>query len=214
VRLLADGLAAWFACRPDIRLCDIVRDMAELRRLLINVAPEILLIDVTQGVDLCEVRSIAMEYSDIPIVALGLVEQRQHVIRCGRAGFAGYVAREATAEQLCAALCDVMAGRQACSAEISGGLLRALFRREGNPTLETDEALTPREGQVLALIGQGLSNKEIARELGLSLATVKHHVHRVLNKLKMERRAQAMRRVREAPWLTAQAPGANVIAEN
>lgn len=203
VRLLADGLAAWFGGRTDIRLCEIVRDMAELRRLLSYAAPQILLIDVTQGVDLSEVRSIAVEYSHMAIVALGLVEQRQQVIRCGRAGFAGYVAREATAEELCAALCDVMAGRQACPAEISGGLLRALFRGEGNPALENEEALTRREGEVLALIGQGLSNKEIARELGLSLATVKHHVHHVLNKLKLQRRSQAMRRVRDAPWLTA-----------
>lgn len=203
VRLLADGLAAWFGGRTDIRLCEIVRDMAELRRLLIDVAPQVLLIDVTQGIDLGEVRTIATEYSDIAVVALGLVEQRQQVIRCGRAGFAGYVAREATAEQLCAALHDVVAGRQACPAEISGGLLRALFRGEGNVALENEEMLTRREGEVLALIARGLSNKEIARTLGLSVATVKHHVHRVLEKLKLQRRAQAMRRVRDAPWLTA-----------
>lgn len=51
--------------------------------------------------------------------------------------------------------------------------------------------------------GRGLSNKEIARELVLSVATVKHHVHNVLDKLKLPRRAQAMRRVRDAPWLVS-----------
>jgi len=63
--------------------------------------------------------------------------------------------------------------------------------------------ITAREGEVLALIGQGLSNKEIARELTLSVATVKHHVHHILEKLKLARRAEAMRRVRDAPWLAS-----------
>lgn len=66
-----------------------------------------------------------------------------------------------------------------------------------------DEALTRREGDVLQLIGDGLSNKEIARDLCVSVATVKHHVHNILEKLHVPRRAQAMRRVREAPWIAS-----------
>jgi len=138
------------------------------------------------------------------LVALGLHEQRQDVVRCGRAGFSGYVAQNASIDELCQALSDVSSGRLACSAEISGGLLRALFfmDRHAHPT-DVDNALTRREGEVLQLIGQGLSNKEIARNLSLSLATVKHHVHHVLQKLKLPRRAQAMRRVRETPWIAS-----------
>jgi len=64
-----------------------------------------------------------------------------------------------------------------------------------------DIALTRRESEVLELLGRGFSNKEIANELCLSVATVKHHVHHVLEKLQLQRRAQAMRRVRDAPWL-------------
>ena len=72
-------------------------------------------------------------------------------------------------------------------------------------TIDADQGLTRREGEVLKLIGQGMSNKEIARDLNLSLATVKHHVHHVLQKLGLPRRAQAMRRVREAPWIASSA---------
>jgi DNA-binding NarL/FixJ family response regulator len=96
----------------------------------------------------------------------------------------------------------VLAGRLSCSAEISGGLLRALFNRgRKDAAPEITEALTVREGEVLQLVGRGFSNKEIASELSISLATVKHHVHHVLRKLKLPRRAQAMRRVREEPWI-------------
>jgi transposase len=55
--------------------------------------------------------------------------------------------------------------------------------------------------------GNGHSNKEIARELNLSEATVKHHVHNVLDKLHQHGRAQAMRRVRDAPWLVVRSEG-------
>ena len=152
-----------------------------------------------KGVDLFDVRAIASEWADIPLVALGLNEQRQEVIRCGRAGFAGYVARDASIETLCNSISEIVAGRLTCPPEISGGLLRALFHKDPGPDgADLELALTRRESEVLELLGQGFSNKEIANKLCLSVATVKHHVHHVLEKLNLERRAQAMRRVRDA----------------
>jgi two-component system, NarL family, nitrate/nitrite response regulator NarL len=209
VRLLGDGLSACIRGRPGVELVTVVRDLAALRDALSAAVPDLVLIDATQGVDALDVRAIAVEWPSLPLVALGLVEQRQHVIRCGRAGFAGYVSRDASADSLCHALEDVIAGRLTCSAEISGGLLRALFQAEDDAVPGVQDPLTRREGEVLALIGEGMSNKEIARDLDLSVATVKHHVHHVLEKLKLQRRGQAMRRVRSAPaLLTAPLPTA------
>jgi DNA-binding NarL/FixJ family response regulator len=185
-----------------MRAIALVNDLASLRDKLSNTETHVILIDVTQGVDLFDVRGVASDWPEIPLVALGLNEQRQEVIRCGRAGFAGYVSRDATIDELCNSLSEIVAGRLACPPEISGGLLRALFRKEPD-SAESDLslALTRRESEVLELLGRGFSNKEIANDLCLSVATVKHHVHHVLEKLKLERRAQAMRRVRDAPWL-------------
>jgi two-component system nitrate/nitrite response regulator NarL len=141
---------------------------------------------------------------DIALVALGLTEQRHEVIRCGRAGFTGYIAREAGVDTLCKALLDIIGGRLACPAEISSSLMHALFRIDAPPQeAGLDRSLTRRESDVLQLIGRGLSNKEIARELVISVSTVKHHVHNLLDKLQLQRRSQAMRRVRDAPWLVS-----------
>jgi two-component system, NarL family, nitrate/nitrite response regulator NarL len=204
VRLLGDGLSACFTTRPDICVLAVVTDLAALRDALATTDVEVVLIDVTQGIDLFDVRAIATEWPDVALVALGLNEQREEVIRCGRAGFSGYVPRDASIDKLCNALTEVAQGRLACPPEISGGLLRALFRRERrfDPS-EVDLALTRRESEVLQLLGRGLSNKEIGSELFLSVATVKHHVHHVLEKLKLSRRAQAMRRVRDDPWIAS-----------
>ena len=84
--------------------------------------------------------------------------------------------------------------------------MRALFRLHSESAQDNEElayALTRRERNVLQLIGHGDSNKEIARHLSLSEATVKHHVHNILGKLNLPRRAQAMRLVRDAPWLVS-----------
>jgi DNA-binding NarL/FixJ family response regulator len=202
VRLLGDGLAACFSSRADMRAIAVVNDLASLRQKLATTETNVVLIDVTQGVELFDVRDIASEWPNIALVALGLNEQRQEVIRCGRAGFAGYIARDASVDELCNSLLEIAAGRLACPPEIAGGLLRALFHRDSNTgESDVDLALTRRESEVLELLGRGFSNKEIGSELCVSVATVKHHVHHVLEKLKLERRAQAMRRVRDAPWL-------------
>lgn len=202
-RLLADGLAACMDKRPEFTVVAVTNGFASLRPLLDAIPTDIVLIDVSLGIDLFDVRALATEHPGIALIALGLSEQRHDVIRCGQAGFAGYVARDASVEELCDALLDAATGRMVCSAEISGGLMRALFRGEAQAysPAEADGSLTKREREVLQLIGQGLSNKEIARELCLSVATVKHHVHNVLDKLHLPCRAQAMRRVRDAPWL-------------
>ncbi len=202
IRLFGDGLAACLRHDSGIVLEAVVRDLAGLREYLDGCEVDAVLVDVTQGIDLDAVRAVVLAFPNVALVALGLEEQRQSVIRCGRAGFRGYVDRNASVERLCRSLTDVLAGRLSCSAEISGDLLRALFAREREEGAhEPTEALTLREGEVLQLIGHGLSNKEIASELSLSIATVKHHVHHVLHKLNLPRRAQAMRRVREEPWI-------------
>jgi two-component system, NarL family, nitrate/nitrite response regulator NarL len=203
VRLLGDGLAACFRNHSDSTTVVVVKDIGSVRDILASTQIDVVLVDVTQGVNLYDIRAIAAEWSSVPIVALGLAEQRQEVVKCGRAGFASYVARDGSIDALYTALSDVAAGRLACPPEISGGLLRALFRREPHtaeePTLNS--ALTQRECEVLDLVGRGFSNKEIGSELCLSVATVKHHVHHVLEKLNVSRRAEAMRQVRDAPWL-------------
>jgi two-component system nitrate/nitrite response regulator NarL len=156
------------------------------------------LIDVTQGYAADEVRALAAERPHLKLVALGLRNQEREVVNCAQSGFCGYIPREANVDVLVERLQEVLAGRFACSAEVTSALMRALFRPE-QPDLP-DVELTPRQSQVARLLERGLSNKEMARELDLSVGTVKHHVHGVLDRLGVDRRGQAMRMVRNAPW--------------
>jgi two-component system nitrate/nitrite response regulator NarL len=145
--------------------------------------------DLHRRMDLC----VTIERVMFPVIRQGVR---------GRAGFAGHIARATSIDGLHTALKDISQSKLACPPEVTGGLLRALFRM--GPQSEeslSDPVLTRREGEMLNLIGQGLSNKEIETHLRLSVATVKHHVHNIFEKLGLTRRADAMRRVRDAPWL-------------
>jgi two-component system, NarL family, nitrate/nitrite response regulator NarL len=202
VRLFGDGLSACISSRVGITVDAVVNDFGRLRERLELAHVDVVLIDVTHPINPFDVRGIAEQWPGVKLVALGLPEQTQEIIRAGRAGFAGYVSRDASLDALCQSLCDIAAGRLAMPPEIAGCLLQALFCHEQAPIPpDSDPSLTRRETEVLALLGQGLSNKEIGNELCLSVATVKHHVHHVLEKLKLPRRAQAMRKVRDTPWL-------------
>jgi two-component system nitrate/nitrite response regulator NarL len=210
VRLLGDGLAACLASQPDIAVVAVVDDLSRLRAALATAPTNAVLVDVTQSIDLWDATTIAHEWPGVTLVALGLAERRQDVIKCGQSGYAGYVRRDASIDELCAQLRGIVDGKLPCSPEIASWLWQALAP---NPTRQekpvSDPQLTLRESQVLELVGQGFSNKEIASALNVSVATVKIHVHHVLEKMQVTRRSEAMRRVRDAPWL-----GRNPTATN
>jgi DNA-binding NarL/FixJ family response regulator len=194
VRLFGEGLVGCLDCTEGITVEALVSDFAALRRAHC-AQTDLILIDVSSGFDPEEVRAIAAERPGLTLIALGLREQRDDVIRCGQAGFAAYVPRDASLQTLRDAMLAAAAGRLTCSPEIASSLMRALFRSPSAPPIDTNDiSLTPREGEVLRLIRRGLSNKEIARELVLSVATVKHHVHNILGKLGVAGRGQAMHR--------------------
>jgi DNA-binding NarL/FixJ family response regulator len=207
MRLLGESLAACLNGSDGLHVIAVVDRFSALRDALQQSAVDLVLIDVTQEMALDEVSAVAQEWPRVGLVAVGLNEQRDEVARCGQAGFIGYVARGGSVAALHTALCDAAEGRLACPAEISSGLMRALFRPVSPETPRThNELLTRREEDVLRLLGTGLSNKEIARELNLSVATVKHHVHHILEKLNLPGRTQVMRKMRDQPWLAHAAP--------
>jgi DNA-binding NarL/FixJ family response regulator len=207
VRMLGEGLVQVLRPYAAVSVVGLVQHLGALRELLQGCAAEVVLLDVCGGLDLDEVRLFAAEQPEVKLLALGLVEQRAEVIRYARVGFSGYIARDTPLLELVPVLREAVRGGARCSAEIAGGLMQALFRPDQAPAPDAaGPLLTRREGEVLRLLGRGFSNKEIARELELSAATVKNYVHNLLSKLQMARRNEAARRVRERPWIAGPGP--------
>ena len=135
------------------------------------------------------------------ILGFGVENSPGRVIACAEAGLCGYVPADATVAELCKAARCVAEGGVICSSDMADSLFRHLgdAARSG-VRKEVDAALTPRQQQILRLIREGLSNKEIAQRLSLGASTVKNHVHSLLGRLKVGRRAEAVARLQaEAP---------------
>ena len=116
--------------------------------------------------------------------------------------FVSYVPRDASIAQLRNIIHMAMRGEVPCDPKVSAALLRELRVRQRQAIEEqANDPLTRRECEVLRLLGRGLSNKAIARQLILSEATVKNHVHEILTKLHVRRRAEATARFRDQPWI-------------
>jgi DNA-binding NarL/FixJ family response regulator len=135
----------------------------------------------------------------VKIVAFAVADREELIIACAEAGISGYVPRTASLEDVVAAVHATIRGELYCSPRTAGLLFSqmALRPRKRAPAAVL-YVLTQREKEILALVEQGFSNKEIGRSLRIGHATVKNHVHSILSKLQVRRRGEAAAWVRQA----------------
>ena len=199
MRLYAEGLAEYLRSRGDVSIIGIAGNFDEIKKLIEANPVDLILCDTAEKDTAIEVRRIAARFSEVRIIAVALTETETEIISWAEAGISAYVPRHASLTQLYTAILAAMRGEVKCSPKITGWLLRELRHRTERNQL--GEELTSREIQTLRLISQGLSNKEIACELGISISTVKNHVHSVLEKLRVQTRSQAAARVAKHGFL-------------
>ncbi len=133
------------------------------------------------------------------VVAVCVAEDDEAgIIVCAEAGVAGYHLRSDSLDELLAVIARVAGGQPACPPRISAVLMRRLSTMASQRSGRADLDLTVREQEILRMLEQGLSNREIAHELCIALHTVKNHVHSVLGKLGVRSRAEAAAHFRAA----------------
>ena len=163
-----------------------------------TLAPtDVVLLDIAAPGGLEAARELVELLPAIRVVAVSVPNDELDVIACAEAGVSGFVTTESSIDDLVAAVESASIGHLHCSPAMAGVLLRrigALARSRD----DTDPArdLTLRELEIVRLIDEGRSNKEIALHLCIELSTVKNHVHSILGKLGVRRRAEAAARLR------------------
>jgi DNA-binding NarL/FixJ family response regulator len=201
VRFYEEGLA-WALGRTDgFEVAGSARTVDHAVELLDSVAPvDVVLLDASMDDAGPAVGRLRRRAGGVPVVALGLGEQEDRIIELAEAGAAGFVTRDASLDELITTVRAVARGESPCSPLTTAMLLRRMAAMAGSRVIADPDAqpLTSREREVVGLIDRGLSNKEIASRLQIELPTVKNHVHHVLEKLNVKRRAEAVAALRRA----------------
>jgi DNA-binding NarL/FixJ family response regulator len=195
VRFVRDALVSIFEPNAKFNVLGACAEFgAEFEQ---SVAPDIVLIDTAIPDGFAAVRRIRQFAPEVRIVALALAEREDEVLAWVESGVSGYIPRSAALNDVVAILEATMRGEQMCSPQVASGLVRRLASDGMRQRPAEPAALTRRELEIIQLINEGLTNKEIARRLAIGLATTKSHVHNLLAKLGLERRNQAAKWIRE-----------------
>lgn len=169
---------------------------------VVGLRPDAVILDVGAVDSFATARLLRISLPAVSVVAFAVTEIEHLILACAEAGIAGYVGRDGSAQDLVAAVECALRGELYCSKRVAGILSRYIAATSGKSS-EPDQQprLTRREHQVLELVVEGMSNKEIGRALQICDATVKNHVHNILDKLQVQRRGEAAARFRRQPVL-------------
>jgi DNA-binding NarL/FixJ family response regulator len=188
------GLRMLLAGEPDI---DVVAEAGNGREAIAQVArfhPDIVLMDIRMPVvdGLEASRRILAADDSVRVLVLTTFDLDEYVYEALRAGASGFVLKDDPPEQLIAAVRTIAAGEALLSPTVTRRVIQQFTRLHRQAPPKAVDSLTSRELDVFRLITQGLSNAEIGRELFISDTTVKTHVTRLLQKLGLRDRAQAI----------------------
>jgi DNA-binding NarL/FixJ family response regulator len=190
-----EGLAVLLGLLDDVTVVGSAADGAEALALVAEHGADVVLMDLrmpgTDGV--AATARLRDEHPDVKVVVLTTYVEDADILAALRAGALGYLTKDAGRVQIAQAIRTAAAGQSVLDPQVQQRLLAAAAQAPaaaaGTPL---PDGLTAREGEVLALIADGLANREIARRLYISEVTVKSHINRIFAKTGVRDRAQAV----------------------
>ena len=203
VTLISDLLTTVLEDQGDIRVVERATTPTEALEKLSSTPCDVIVVNCLlpdEGA-LTLTRAIAKQFGNVKVVIAGLVESQTAILHCLEAGAAGYVREADGVHQLISVVRHAAQGEALVSPAVAAALIARVnelkrMATELNGYHESDmeqqaTELTEREREILALLGEGYSNREIAEELVITVGTVKNHVHNILDKLDVHTRKQA-----------------------
>jgi DNA-binding NarL/FixJ family response regulator len=187
--LMRHGLRTILDLEPGLQVVGEAASGEEGVQRALELRPDVILMDVQMpgmsGVE--ATAAITRAWPEARLIILTTFDRDDYVFQGVRAGALGYLLKDTPADRLIATIRRVHAGEAFIQPEIASRALRELMHPQAQPL----EALSDREREVLVLLAQGLSNRDIAEKLVITEGTVKNHVSNVLGKLQAENRTQA-----------------------
>lgn len=204
--IFRQGLALTLEEAEDFRLCAEVGTAEDAYRSTVEMRPDLLLLDLSMpGGGQSVIEQIVREAPDTHVVVLTASEDSVDLSAAISAGASGYIVKGIGGRSLINILRDIRDGQHYITPSLATRVLGELAQGSGNEIeaphararRQRLEALTPREREIMALVAKGSSNRRIAEQLGIEEKTVKHHMTRILAKLKAANRTEAAMQFRD-----------------
>ena len=190
------GLAQLINDQPDLQVCGEAANANEATALIARLNPDLIIVDITltqgtDGIDL--IKMVRNSTPDLPILVPSMHDETIYAERVLRAGAKGYITKQEAPESILAAIRKVLGGEIYLSDRIASRMLNiATGNRKNNHQTSLDR-LSDRELQVFRLIAEGLSVRQIAEKLELSVKTIETHREHIKEKLNLESSTQLLR---------------------
>jgi len=201
-RILREGITAMINKQRDVRVAAVSDGRENTLAKARLVKPHVVLMDL--GLDsqnsLDVVQSVKKEFPGIKIIGMGLVPTQSDILEFVQAGAEGFLLKNATVEEVMKTIRAVTSGETVLPPPMTGSLFSQVAEHallKGKRNLRGAVRMTQREKEIIALIVEGMSNKQIAVRLNIATFTVKSHVHNILEKLALQSRLQIAKHARD-----------------
>jgi len=194
-RILRDGIRALINAQPDLNIVATSGESHDTLSQVRTTKPQVVLMDLglRNENSLRTVATLAKEFPHTKVVGMGLIPSQTDIIEFVEAGAAGFILKDATVEDVLGTIRSVARGARVLPPPLTESLFTHVIEqalRRGKGVLPAAVRMTKREREIIVLIAEGMSNKEIAQRLNLSTYTVKSHVHNILEKMALHSRLQ------------------------
>jgi two-component system, NarL family, response regulator DegU len=195
-RLLREGITEMIGKEDDLRVSAAFGDCVKALQCVRESEPNLVLLDLglRNQNSLNLVKSLRKEFSKVNIIAMDLVPAQEDVLQFVQAGISGFILKDATVTAFLKTIRSVASGSKVLPSHLTESLFSQIVDKavsELNPSkIISAVKMTKRERQVIDLVADGLTNKEIAQKLHLSTYTIKSHIHNILEKLALHTRVQ------------------------
>jgi DNA-binding NarL/FixJ family response regulator len=194
-RILREGIKAVINAQADLKVVAVSSGNHEAMLLARTKKPHVILMDLglRSANGLRMVKDLSTELPQIRVIGMGLIPSQLDVIEFVEAGAAGFILKDATLEEVMRTIRSVAAGTKILPPTLTESLFTRVIEQalqKGKGNLPSAVRMTKREREIIVLIAEAMSNKEIAERLNLSTFTVKSHVHNILEKMALHSRLQ------------------------
>ena len=191
--LVREGMASLLALEEDLQVVGQACNGEEACKMADEFSPDIVLMDVRMPVcdGVTATGIIREKHKEIKVIVLTTFDEEEYIMKALQKGASGYLLKDTPSERVAAVVRSVHQGHTLLGPTITPKVLSHLAPPKPEPSIDYKSILTSREIDVLKLLGQGKSNREIARILNITEGTVKNHVTKILNQVGVRDRTQA-----------------------